>query len=260
MNRTVRKNDRRKADRRAGFTLVELLVAMGASTIVLGALAVATVGLARSFNAMEMYSRNQSASVRIMDAMTMDLRRAVTISTTTSTSPNPNAAGNVTVKFAYSPNNAAANVKPIFDGTFDPLNNIVGGRSNPSTYLTLRLPGFYQENDPTVIGYRAPTPLISSGNSVGYGTSIGLAADVTVQYRKAYHPGHRSECFIRREAGVDRVIATHAEYLDVSLTAQNDGVFLVQTSFVPTFSSARTTTVLRVGSSDRVMLRNPRRD
>jgi prepilin-type N-terminal cleavage/methylation domain-containing protein len=243
----------------AGFTLVELLIAVGASGIVLGALAVATTSLAKSFDAMETYSRQQAASVRVMDAIAMDLRRASGVAITTSSTSNPNAAGNTTAKFSYS-TTASANVKAITDGTFDPVNNRVGGRANPSTYLTLTLPGFYQANDPTAGAYRSRTTLTVAGGDVRYGTSAGAAADVTVQYRKAYHSNYGSECIIRREGGIDRVIAEKAEYLDITLTAQTGNAFLVQTSYIPTFSSARRKSTHRVAASDRVMLRNPRRD
>jgi hypothetical protein len=246
--------------RRGGFTFVELLIAVGASGLVLGALAVATTGLAKSFEAMETYSRNQAASIRVMDAIAMDLRRASAIAITTSATSNPNAAGNVTAKFSYSASNAAANVKTISDGTFDPVNNRVGGRANPSTYLTLTLPGYYQSNDASTGTYRSRTTLTVAGGAIRYGTSAGPAADVKVQYRKAYHPTYGSECIIRREAGVDRVIAEQVAYLDVTLTAQSSDFFLLQTTFVPQFSSARRNTTHRVAGSDRVMLRNPRRD
>jgi Tfp pilus assembly protein PilW len=244
---------------RGGFTFVELLIAVGASSLVLGALAVATTGLAKSFDAMETYSHNQAASVRVMDAIAMDLRRASGVAITTSATSNPNAAGNTTAKFAYS-SNAAANVKTITDGTFDPVNNRVGGRTNASTYLTLTIPGYYQVNDPATGTYRNRTTLTVAGGDVRYGTSAGAAADVTVQYRKAFHSAHGSECLIRRESGIDRVIAENVAYLDVTLTAQTGNAFLLQTSFVPTFSSARRNTTHRVAASDRIMLRNPRRD
>lgn len=249
-----------KHSRRAAFTLVELLIAVGASGIVLGALAVATTGLAKSFDAMETYSRQQAASVRVMDAIAMDLRRATGVAITTSAASNPNAGGNVTARFAFNASNAAANVKTLLDGTFDPVNNRVGGRTNPSTYLTLTLPGYYQANNPATGTYRSPTTLTVAGGDIRYGTSAGAAADVTVQYRKAYHSTFGSECIIRREAGIDRVIAENVAYLDITLTAQSGNAFLLQTAFVPIFSSARAAALHRVAASDRVMLRNPRRD
>ena len=245
---------------RGGFTVAELLVAVAASSIILAALLTASIALIRSFDAMETYTRNQTASSRLMDAVAMDLRRAVGVSATTSATSNPAAAGNVTARFAYSTAGAASNIKTVFDGTYDPVNNLVGGRSNPSTYLTLTLPGYYQGNNPAVAAYRSPMTLISFSGGVRYGTSAGQAADVTVQYRKAYHGTYRSECFIRREGGVDRILAERAENLDLTITAQADNVFLVETSFIPTFSSARTATTRRVAGADRVMLRNPRKD
>ena len=104
------------------------------------------------------------------------------------------------------------------------------------------------------------TTLISTGRAVRYGTSAGVAADTTVQYRKAYVATYGSECFVRREEGVDRVIVEKAELINVSLIAQADGTFVISSSVTPTFSNRRSQTAVRRTSSDRVMLRNPRKD
>ena len=242
--------------RRAGFTLPELSVAIAASTIVLGSLMLAMMSLSRSFDATEKYARAHAAQVRLIDSIAMDLRRATAISITTSANSNPNSAANTSAKFSYS----ASNTMTILDGTYDAVNNRIRGSTNPSTYLTLTIPGYYKNNDPASTDYRNVTTLISTGRAVRYGTSAGVAADTTVQYRKAYVGTYGTECFVRREEGVDRFIVEHAELINVNIIAQSDGTFVINDSVTPTFSNRGSRTTIREMSSDRVMLRNPRKD
>lgn len=250
---------RHNASRVNAFTTAELLVATAASSLVIGAVLMASASLSRTFRATESYSRAQAAQVRLIDAIAMDLRRATAIGITTSATSDPSAGSNTTVKFAHSAG-SSGNSKTIQDGTYDAVRNIVNGKSGPSTYLTLTIPGYYQSSDPTSSNFRRPTTLISTGSAVRYGTSGGVANDVTVQYRKQYVSQYGSECYIRREAGRDQVIAERAEAIDVDIIAQPDGVsFIVDAWFAPPFKRGTQNTA-RVTSSDRVMLRNPRRD
>lgn len=242
--------------RRGGFTLPELTVSVAASTIVLGSLMLVMMSLSRSFDAAEKYSRSHAAQMRVIDAIALDLRNATAIATTTSTTSNPAAVGNTSAKFSY----GGSNTLSITDGTYDSVNQRVGALNGPSTYLTFTLPGVYKSNTASSTDYRNVTTLISTGTSVRYGTSAGVAADITVQWRKGYISTCGSECFIRREAGVDRVFVEKAELIDVSLTAQSDGSYVINSAVIPTFSNRRSRTTLREMSSDRVMLRNPRRD
>ena len=246
----------RTPSRRSAFTLPELSVSLVASTVVLGSLLLAMMGLSRSFDATEKFARGHAAQTRLMDAISMDLRRATAISATTSPTSNPAALGNTTTKLSSD----ATSTVIITDGTYDAVNNRIGGASSPSIYLTLTIPGYYKSNDATTSDYRTVTTLISTGSSVRYGTSAGVAANTTVQYRKAYVATYGSECFIRREEGVDRVIADHAEFINVSLTAQANGTFTVSSSVTPTFSNQGHRTAIRRTNSDQVMLRNPRID
>ena len=246
--------------RRHGFTLAELIVAMGASTLVFGSLLLAMTSLSRSFDATEKYSRAQAAQIRLIDAIGIDLRRAVGVSITTSTSSNPASTANTTVKFSYSAANPAGNTSAIQDGTYDAVNNRVRGSTGPSTYLTLTIPGYYQSSDQASHSYRSATTFISTGRAVHYGTSSGVAADITVQYRKDYQPLYGKECFVRREDGVDRVILEDAALIALSIVAQADGTFVINDSVIPTFSNRGSQTAVRKLSSDRVMLRNPRKD
>jgi type II secretory pathway pseudopilin PulG len=243
-----------------GFTLAEVVVALGASTIVMGALFLSITSLSRTFNATESYSRAQAAQIRLIDAVALDLRRSTGVAITTAPTSNPAAASNTTVRFAYTPTSSTANTVTVWDGTYDYIKDVVGGGSGASTYLTLTIPGIYRSANPLSADYRNVTTLISTGRAVRYGTSAGVIPDVTVQYRRAYVPKYGAECYIRREAGVDQVIAEKADYMDLDVMAQEDGSFVVDAWFTPTFSNARARGNARVTSSDRVMLRNPRRD
>lgn len=252
-----------KAGRRAGkggFTLAETTVALAASSIVLGGLMMSMMSLRRTFSATESYSRAQAAQIRLIDAVAMDLRRATGVAITTSTTSNPAASGNTTARFAYSASAPASNNVTVQDGTYDSVNDVVGVGTASSKYLTLTLPGVYQSQNAASANYRKVTTLISTGRAVRYGTSAGVAADVTVQYRKTFVPAYGSECYVRREDGVDRVIVERADYMDLDIIAQEDGSFVVDAWFTPTYSNARARSNARVTSSDRVMLRNPRRD
>ena len=243
-----------------GFTLAETMVALAASSIIMGSLLVAATSLRRTFSATEAYSRAQAAQIRLIDAVAMDLRRSTGVAITTAPTSNPAATGNTTVRFAYAGGAASANTVTVQDGTYDSVKEVAGGGTGPSKYLTLTLPGFYQSQSSTSVDFRKVTTLISTGRAVRYGTSAGVAADVTVQYRKAYLSGYGGECYIRRESGVDQVVVEKADYMDLDLIAEADGSFVVDAWYTPTYSNAGKRSNARVTSSDRVMLRNPRRD
>lgn len=252
-------NFRRSAGQR-GFTLTEVMVAMTVSTVVAGALMLSLTALSRTFTATEAYSRAQAAQIRLIDSVAMDLRRAIGVAITTAPTSNPALASNTTVRFAYNSASPAANTMTVRNGKYDYVNERIGTGTGPSTYLTLTLPGFYQNQSASSANFRKVTTLISTGRAVRYGTSAGVGADVTVQYRRAYVPTYNAECYIRRESGVDQVIAEKANYMDLDVMAQADSSFVVDAWFTPTFSNARERGITRVTSSDRVMLRNPRRD
>jgi Tfp pilus assembly protein FimT len=245
-----------------GFSLAELMVALAVTSLVMGGLTVTAISLGKSFKATELYSKSNSAQIRLIDAMAMDLRRAVSISITTSSDSNPSSTSNTSTRFAYSSSDPTQNTKTIRDGTFDPIALRSGVASAPSTYLTLQIPGYYKSNSIATANYRLETMLTSTGRTVCYGNPAGsgVAPPVTVQYREGYLSKYGSQCYIRREAGVDTVIAAQAELMDLDITAKSDGSFVVDSWFTPTFSNRRHLTDARVTSSDRVMLRNPRID
>jgi Tfp pilus assembly protein PilW len=65
---------------RLGFTLVEVMMSMGAGMLLLGAVLIAGVALQRSFAAVENYSTAEGDQLRVLDYIAMDCRRATTAS------------------------------------------------------------------------------------------------------------------------------------------------------------------------------------
>jgi type II secretory pathway pseudopilin PulG len=65
----------------AGLTLLELLFATSITGVMVGGLLVGAVLIQRSFTASRHYLDAQAAQVRLIDYMSLDLRRALTVST-----------------------------------------------------------------------------------------------------------------------------------------------------------------------------------
>ena len=68
--------------RRAAYTLVEAMMGMAVSSIVLAALATGGISLLRSYNASEDFSTAQSDQLRVLDYISRDVRRALTVTVT----------------------------------------------------------------------------------------------------------------------------------------------------------------------------------
>ena len=66
-----------------GYTLVEVLMAMALGSVVLGAAVTAMIFLQKSYAATEQYAVNLADQSRLMDYLTLDLRRAVNATFTT---------------------------------------------------------------------------------------------------------------------------------------------------------------------------------
>ena len=67
---------------RAAFTLVEAMVGMVVTSLVLATLAAGTIALFRSYSASEDYSTAQTDQLRVLDYISRDVRRALTVTTT----------------------------------------------------------------------------------------------------------------------------------------------------------------------------------
>ena len=64
-----------------GFTLAEMLVALGVASVVFAAIITASVALYRSFNAVDAYFSTQMQQIRIMDYLNRDVKRATVVTT-----------------------------------------------------------------------------------------------------------------------------------------------------------------------------------
>ena len=62
------------------FTLNELMVSMAVVVIIVAVLLTGSIALQRNFNASMQYVRTQTEQVRVLDYMSLDLRRALTVS------------------------------------------------------------------------------------------------------------------------------------------------------------------------------------
>jgi hypothetical protein len=63
----------------SAMTLVETMVAMGVGTIVLAGFTAVSIGLQKSFIAIEDYAKGQNDQMRISDYLSLDMRRAFSI-------------------------------------------------------------------------------------------------------------------------------------------------------------------------------------
>lgn len=69
-------------NRDGGFTLAEMMVAVGVYSMLFGALAAGAIALQRSFSATEKYSKAVSDQSRILDYVARDVRRASAVAIT----------------------------------------------------------------------------------------------------------------------------------------------------------------------------------
>jgi len=66
----------------SGFTLAEVLVSLGISTVILAALITASVAMQKSFNAVDNYFATHMQQVRIIDYLNRDVKRAFSVVST----------------------------------------------------------------------------------------------------------------------------------------------------------------------------------
>ena len=216
---------KRRACRR-GFSLAEVMVAMVASVLVIGALFVGSIGLQKTSYNSERFATDQSDQRLLMDFLSRDLRRAIGIATVTGVA---------------APVKLAAN--------FATVEN--------QTDLVITLPAYYKSHLPTSAEFDDPLPVIANGDRTAYGDASGPAPSFSVTFRKLFVGEEGCVCFVRQEADARRVLIRHADDLHVRLTVASDGKSCaLQTWFASSFSRERPS----VAAFDRVMLRNLRVD
>jgi prepilin-type N-terminal cleavage/methylation domain-containing protein len=65
------------------FTLIEMMVALSASTVVLGATLTSSTSLQKSFNAIDKYFATHMQQIRIVDYLSRDVKRGLVVTTST---------------------------------------------------------------------------------------------------------------------------------------------------------------------------------
>ena len=211
---------------RRGFSLAEVMVAMVASVLVIGALFTGSIGLQKTAYSSERFATDQSDQRLLMDFLSRDLRRAIGIATVTG---------------------LAAPVR--LESNSATVEN--------QTDLVITLPAYYKSNVPADAGFDDPLPVIASGDRTAYGDASGPAPSFPVTFRKLFVGEEGCVCFVRQEAAAKRVLIRHADDLHVRLTVAPDGKSCaLQTWFAANFGRERPS----VTAFDRVMLRNLRVD
>ena len=164
------------------FTLVEMLMTLGCSSVVLSALVLGGVALQRSFAAVEGYSIAEGDQLRVSDYIAMDVRRALTASVDgsnvlTVTIPNYYDSNNNDPKWS----NAHA-VAPSFDA-----NGMVqyGGGSTTIRYYQLASNFIREVNGaPTTIARN-----VSSFNVTPQDLTSSVSCSITFSPTFTYLPG-----------------------------------------------------------------------
>ena len=68
-------------NRRSGFTLTEMMIAMAASSVVLGTTLTSSTSLQKSFKAVDSYFATHMQQIRIVDYLSRDVKRGLVVTT-----------------------------------------------------------------------------------------------------------------------------------------------------------------------------------
>jgi len=148
---------------RAGFTLVEMMVSLGCGSLILAALMAASVGLQRSFAAVQGYSTAEGNQLRVLDYIAMDCRRALSATAT----------GNsltLTVAAYYQSNGTP------YDPTFNSTTTDTIQYNSGATY-TIQ----YSQSGSTFVRTVGPTATWPTGNTATAIATNVSSFNVTVQ-------------------------------------------------------------------------------
>jgi Tfp pilus assembly protein PilV len=212
----------------SGFTLAEMIIAMGGTTVIVGALLFSSVELQRSLHASESYASHQSDQRRLLDCLSRDMRRSIGVATTTTLN------GSTGTRLA----NATATIED-------------------NTALLLTLPGYYQSNTPTDTNFDQPLSVVTANNYVDYGSGTEHAPGVPVVFRKEYIVDEGCVCFVRIEGDSQSIVVKHAENFHLTVTMSADGCSgTVQVTYLSPRAGSKTLITMR----DEILLRNIRLD
>jgi len=131
-----------------GFTLVEMMVSLGCGSLILAALMAASVGLQRSFAAVEGYSTAEGNQLRVLDYIAMDCRRAFSAQVGSNT---------LTLKVAgyYQPDGTP------YDPTFNSATNAVQYNGGVTTAYRIQ----YSQSGSTFVRTVGPDATWPTGNT-----------------------------------------------------------------------------------------------
>ena len=148
---------------RAGFTLVEMMVSLGCGSLILAALMAASVGLQRSFAAVEGYSTAEGNQLRVLDYIAMDCRRALSAQVASNTLT-------LTVPGYYQPNGTP------YDPTFNSTTTDTIQYNSGATY-TIQ----YSQSGSTFVRTVGPDATWPTGNTATAIATNVSSFNVTVQ-------------------------------------------------------------------------------
>ncbi len=208
----------------AAFTLAEMMISMGVSVLVIGALLVGSATLQKTLHSSETYASSYSDQRRLIDFLARDLRRAIEVSATDEDgAPRDAVAGPIDV--------------------------------SEDAALVLTLPGYYKSNAPESSDYDQPLPVSAASDRPAYGSGATPAPVVTVSFRKVFIAAEGCICFVRQEENSTQVIVRSAADLFLRVVVAPDRQSCAaEVWFRSPYSGIRPL----VSTHDRIMLRNAR--
>lgn len=264
--------------RTIGFTLTELLFAVTASAIFLGALILGLIAMRKSMYASNRYITAVNNQTRIMDYIAEDLRRAVRVGTLVSgvnTALKNNSVGfsitDTTILTINIPDYYASNTR----------NNAYGSTFKTSRYsrATLDTSVTYNSNGTGsilngVIPWTEATTTVGSVPATRFAPTTAGNGEIQVRYYRGPRSAHDSTvCFFRAEYPsnsntpyfaqeiAERIMdgaSTVTVKIFATTTAPQPSVFRLQSAFNSEYTKSRTT----IGTEATVVVttRNTRRD
>lgn len=206
-----------------GFTLMEMIVAMAASSIILGGLMLSSLAMQKSLTGSEKYAVAYSDQRRLIDFVGRDLRRCIGVAATDGAGVRSTVTtGAITIA--------------------------------DSATLILTLPGYYRSNVKDTADFDQALDVVGTDERLDYGTDTALAEPVEVSFRKVFVPAQNCVCFVRREAGVDDIIVRGGEKLFIEIQVLQGA----QTATIKSwFRAPYSRNAPLVTTYDRLLLRNP---
>jgi prepilin-type N-terminal cleavage/methylation domain-containing protein len=241
-----------------GFTLPEVMIASGISSLILGAALVTSIALQKSFSAVDNYFATQIQQMRIVDYLSRDVRRSYIVTSTSSPQTVTCMMPNYIIQAGdsdYNGSNAGTRRTPTLTQTANGIIVDYGARTvvdavtiNNSTSLTSASANFTSSDvGRSVAGTGIPpgttiqslvsgTSVTMSSNATADGASIEAVIGAgTVVYSVV------GQSILRRENGTLTTIASSTDnllpsWLDVDLS--NTEYLTTSITFLPIFTSA----------------------